>query len=102
MEAGRGGWTWYTGSAGVMYRTILENILGIRVRGNKLEIKPCVPKDWPEFSLVYTYRTSKYHIRVINSASVINKKIRVDGELLSANIIYLMDDGKKHEVEVKI
>ncbi|MFA7252834.1 MAG: glucoamylase family protein [Candidatus Paceibacterota bacterium] len=86
VEAGRGGWTWYTGSAGVMYRTILENILGFKVTGDKLEIKPCIPKDWPVFEAVYLYKTTKYIITVFNGAS---------------RTIQLVDDGKTHRIEIK-
>jgi cellobiose phosphorylase len=118
--AGRGGWTWYTGSAGVMYRTILESLLGIKVRGDKMEINPCLPKEWADFSLVYTYRKTKYNITVINNqnafadfpstrlgiSSSLNKftarQITVDKVPLSGLIINLIDDGKSHEVEVKL
>ncbi len=93
--AGRGGWTWYTGSAGVMYRTILESILGIKVKGDKMEINPCVPKDWPEFSVVYIYKNTKYNITVLNASSVIDS-------LLSKRTIHLIDDGKTHNVEIKL
>ncbi len=101
-EAGRGGWTWYTGSAGIMYCTILESLLGLKIKGDKMEINPCIPKEWPEFSVVYTYKDTKYNIRVMNLDQIINKKIRVDGELLSSNIINLINDGKDHEIEVKL
>jgi len=86
VEAGRGGWTWYTGSAGVMYRTIFENILGFKITGDKLEIKPCIPKDWPVFEVVYLYKTTKYIITVFYGAS---------------RTIQLVDDGKTHRIEIK-
>ena len=110
VEAGRGGWTWYTGSAGVMYRTILESLIGLKVRGDKMEINPCVPKTWTEFSLVYTYKNTKYNIRVLNNSnSFANfpssklemfKHIKVDGVNLISHTINLVDDGGVHEVEV--
>ncbi len=102
--AGRGGWTWYTGSAGVMYRTILENILGLKIKGNTMEIKPCIPREWTDFSLVYTYKKTKYNIHVLNSSNDDErfKKITLDGTVLSKHIINLVDDEKNHEVEVKL
>lgn len=102
--AGRGGWTWYTGSAGLMYRTILENILGLKIKGDTMEIKPCIPKEWTDFSLVYTYKKTKYNIHVLNSANDEErfKKITLDGTVLSKHIINLVDDEKIHEIEVKI
>jgi len=120
VEAGRGGWTWYTGSAGVMYRAIFENILGIKIKADKMEIDPCIPKEWPEFSLKYTYKNTKYNIRVINNSSAFEdfpssrlnmkfsakgdgiKTIKVDNTILSGHTINLIDDDKDHEVEVKL
>ncbi|HVC21151.1 MAG TPA: glucoamylase family protein, partial [Vicinamibacterales bacterium] len=61
---GRGGWTWYTGSAGWMYRAGLEWILGFRLRGTMLVIDPCVPKSWPGFTIAFKYRTAHYDITV--------------------------------------
>jgi cellobiose phosphorylase len=103
-EAGRGGWTWYSGSAGVMYRLILENMLGLKIKANKLEINPCIPKDWSGFSVRYTYFGTKYDIRIINNQTSpeSNKKIKVDEVALSGHIINLIDDGKTHEIEVRL
>jgi cellobiose phosphorylase len=111
-EAGRGGWTWYTGSAGVMYRTILESLLGLKVRGDKMEIDPCIPKNWTDFSLIYTYKNTKYNIQVLNNSnSFANfpstklemfKQIKVDGTNIVGEVINLIDDGKTHEVEVSL
>jgi len=110
--AGRGGWTWYTGSAGVMYRTILENVLGIKVKADKMEIDPCIPKVWTDYSLVYTYKNTKYNIHVMNKSNAfanfpsakieVNKNIKVDGVMLSGLTINLIDDNQVHEVEVKL
>lgn len=104
VEVGRGGWTWYTGSAGVMYRTILENILGLRAKNNKLEINPCIPKTWPEFSLEYIYKNTKYNIHVKNGLglSASHKEIQVDGTVLLGETIDLIDDGEEHKIEVII
>jgi cellobiose phosphorylase len=103
METGRAGWTWYTGSAGVMYRLILESILGFNISGNKLKINPCIPKDWTVFSVTYKYKNTEYNIKVFNNLSVAGaKKIKVDGVLLAGEIIDLIDDNNLHEVEVKL
>src|SRR5687768_17618677 len=61
---GRGGWTWYTGSASWMYRVGLEAILGFRKEGDTLRIVPCVPRSWPEYTISYRYGASTYEIVV--------------------------------------
>src|SRR5690606_32803202 len=64
--AGRGGWTWYTGSAGWLYRAGIEALLGFHLRGDRLRIDPCIPPAWPGFSLVYRHHSSRYLIQVDN------------------------------------
>ena len=100
---GRGGWTWYTGSASWLYRVGLESILGFTKRGETLEINPCVPASWKEFSIEYRYRTSVYAIRVLNPSGV-NRGVEslvLDG-LELGGLIPLLDDGQRHEVELKM
>ena len=63
-HVGRGGWTWYTGSAGWMQRAGVESILGLRIIGASLHFDPCIPKDWPAFGITLRYRTSRYDIDV--------------------------------------
>src|SRR5262249_39467828 len=63
-HTGRGGWTWYTGSAGWLYRVALEDILGFRLRGDKLRLAPCIPAHWPGYEITYRYRTATYHVTV--------------------------------------
>ena len=65
-HVGRGGWTWYTGSAGWMQRAGVESILGLRVRGDVLELDPCIPKDWPRFEMTLRHRSARYEIVVEN------------------------------------
>jgi len=100
-HVGRGGWTWYTGSAGWLYRTGLEWILGFRVRGLTLSIDPCIPRDWPGYSISFRYHSASYKIRVENPSSVTRgvALTKLDGDLLagSANIP-LADDGAEHEI----
>jgi len=67
---GRGGWTWYTGSAGWMYRTAMEGILGINLRGTVLRISPCIPRAWQGFEVTYKFGSSRYHIAVENPHGV--------------------------------
>jgi len=99
-RAGRGGWTWYTGSAGWMYRLGLEGILGAHRVGNSLELAPCIPSAWPGYEIRYRYGRSLYHIEVRNPQGVSRgvREIRLDGEVLRERRIPLQDDGRSHEV----
>jgi cellobiose phosphorylase len=99
---GRGGWTWYTGAAGWMYRLGIEAILGISRLGNILKIDPCIPGNWPGFRLTYRFGKSSYLVRVENPQGV-NRGVRQivhDGIPQAENRIPLVDDGKQHEVHV--
>jgi len=99
----RGGWTWYSGSAGWLYRVGLEAILGFRLQGMVLSIDPCVPRHWSHFSIVFRYHSATYKIKVENPSNV-SKGIalaRVDGKLMPAKAtIGLVDDGAEHEILV--
>jgi cyclic beta-1,2-glucan synthetase len=99
----RGGWTWYSGSAGWLYRVGLEAILGFRLQGMALSIDPCIPRNWSNFSIAFHYHSSTYKIRVENPSAV-TKGIaltRVDGKLLPGKAtIGLVDDGAEHEILV--
>jgi cyclic beta-1,2-glucan synthetase len=98
---GRGGWTWYTGSAGWMYRVGLEAILGFTKRGETLEMDPCIPANWPEFTVTYRHLSSSYLIRVRNPLGVQRgvASATLDG-MPAGGPIPLMDDGNRHEVIV--
>jgi cyclic beta-1,2-glucan synthetase len=105
-HVGRGGWTWYTGSAGWMYRTAIEGILGIQVRGAVLRISPCIPRTWPGFEIHYRYGSSSYRIAVENPQGV-NRGIAqaiMDGRTLSGRPcdIGLLDDGLQHQVRITL
>ena len=65
-HAGRGGWTWYTGSASWIYQAILESVLGIQRRGDRIEVNPCIPPDWTEYEVTYRFRSAVYRIHVEN------------------------------------
>jgi cyclic beta-1,2-glucan synthetase len=100
---GRAGWTWYSGSAGWMYRAGVEWILGLRVRGMMLSIDPCIPRNWPSYSMQFRYHSSTYKIVVENPSSVSKgvALMELDGKILAgAANIPLVDDGKTHEVRV--
>jgi cellobiose phosphorylase len=101
-HVGRGGWTWYTGSAGWMYRLGVEAILGLRRVGKVLRVDPCIPKDWRGYELTYRLGKTSYRIRVGNPDGVNRgvKRMLLDGEILPGNEIQLLDDGRRHEVRV--
>jgi cyclic beta-1,2-glucan synthetase len=102
-HVGRGGWTWYTGSASWLYRTGLEWILGFRVRGTMLSIDPCIPRDWPGYAIRFLFHSSTYEIKVENPSGVARgiALVEVDGKLLRGSPnIPLIDDGDVHRVRV--
>ncbi len=102
-HTGRGGWTWYTGSAAWMYRLIIESLLGLSLEVDKLRFTPCIPGDWEGFKLHYRYRETVYHISVFQQAGGKGSmSVRVDGKPQKDNIIPLCDDHKEHWVEVRI
>ena len=78
VHGGRGGLTWYTGSSGWMYKVGLEHLFGIKKIGNHLEIDPCIPKGWKEFSVKYKYRNAVYHILVKNPKGINTGKVNVN------------------------
>jgi cellobiose phosphorylase len=102
-HTGRGGWTWYTGSAAWMYRLIVESFLGLCPRADKLQIRPCIPPDWEGFKLHYRFRETVYHISVLQvpggNGSI---HVSVDGKEQQDHSIPLSDDRKEHRVEVRI
>jgi cyclic beta-1,2-glucan synthetase len=100
---GRGGWTWYTGSAGWMYRLILESLLGLRLEGEKLRFAPCLPADWKAFKVHYRYRETIYHIDVLQTSDGYGEtNVTVDGVGQPDKAIPLVDDRQEHLVEVRI
>ncbi len=102
-HTGRGGWTWYTGSASWMYRLIVESLLGIRLNVDKLSFVPCLPADWKEFQIHYRYRETVYHITVLQSPDFTGEQtVTVDSVLQNDNTITMVDDRRDHSVEVKI
>jgi cyclic beta-1,2-glucan synthetase len=101
-HTGRGGWTWYTGSSGWMYRVGTGEILGFRKDGDTLHISPCIPEDWSGFSMVYRFGNTKYNIEVQNPDRIQKgvKQVIFDGRDLKEMVIPLKDDGDNHQVTV--
>jgi cellobiose phosphorylase len=103
-HTGRGGWTWYTGSAGWLYRVALESILGFHVDADTLRLDPCIPRGWPEFEIHYRHRSTTYKVRVDNSAGT-GRRVRsvvLDGRQMPGDAVPLCDDRKHHEVRVEL
>jgi cellobiose phosphorylase len=96
---GRGGWSWYTGSAGWMYRLVVESLLGVTRAGDTLTLMPRLPAGWDGFRLHYRYRGSDYAIAVQRADAPL---LRVDGVAQQGNTIVLADDGGTHEVELHV
>jgi len=103
-HAGRGGWTWYTGTAGCLYRAGIEAILGFRLQGAVLLLAPCIPRAWPRFEIVFQYRSARYEIAVENPQGVNRgvSRVELDGRALPGGParVPLADDGLAHQVRV--
>jgi cellobiose phosphorylase len=107
QHIGRGGWTWYTGSAGWMYRIGIENILGLKRHSNLLSIEPCVPHDWKQYQITYRYGATPYVITVENPDGAgegrgRTARVEVDGSQQESVAIALVDDGRTHHVAVTL
>jgi cellobiose phosphorylase len=105
---GRGGWTWYTGSAGLCYRLILESLLGINRIGNQLHIHPCIPRAWQTYAIDYRFGSTLYNI-VVNqsldaseSCASTTRTLKLDAELQTQGYIVCVDDHQPHRVELMI
>ena len=102
-HTGRGGWTWYTGSAGWMYRLLIETLLGVNLEGDQLRLNPRMPKSWTTYKIHYRYRTTVYHITLTRLAadSTEGDELILDGKRLLETRVPLTDDRQDHFVEVK-
>ncbi len=92
---GRGGWTWYTGSAGWFYRLAIRDILGLKKLGNKLKLDPKIPISWDGFKMVYHYEDTTYNIEVKKAKK---DELKLDGKSQISNTIDLENDKKTHEI----
>ncbi|MEZ4869210.1 MAG: glucoamylase family protein [Caldilineaceae bacterium] len=99
---GRGGWTWYTGSSGWMYRLGIEAILGLQRVAAGLRIVPRLPSDWPGFKATYRFGQTTYHIAVEKGAADTAGAITLDGNAVADDLIPLHDDGQEHQVRVQL
>jgi cellobiose phosphorylase len=116
-HTGRGGWTWYTGAAGWMYRLTVETLLGLQQEADHLRIAPCIPAHWESYQIHYRYRDTMYHITIKRVGETAEHVIRVtvdgvvingvgvdgpvvDNIVLPHDIIPLVDDRREHHVEV--
>ncbi|MEO8482672.1 MAG: glucoamylase family protein [Acidobacteriota bacterium] len=103
-HVGRGGWTWYTGSAGWMYQAAIRELLGVRRHGNILSINPCVPAMWPGYSMEVRHGRSQYRIEVDNVTHRPGDrhKVVLDGVEVASNAVPFVDDGRTHQVVVTL
>jgi cyclic beta-1,2-glucan synthetase len=105
-HTGRGGWTWYTGSAGWMQRAGVESILGLRLEGDILHLNPCIPKTWPRFEVTVQFHSARYDILVENPDGVCRGVVAamIDGHAVMERPLNLklLDDGVAHNVQVRL
>jgi cellobiose phosphorylase len=102
-HTGRGGWTWYTGSAGWMYRLLVETLLGVNREGDNLRLSPRLPRDWPSYKVHYRFRETVYHITILRDpAAATETTLTLDGQSLSGLLIPLNDDRSEHFAELRI
>jgi cellobiose phosphorylase len=103
LHAGRAGWTWYTGSAGWMYRLMIESVIGLNREGETLRLDPCIPDDWKSFTVHYQYRDTPYQIRFVMGEDIGRpNKLWVDGVEQAINTISLIDDQQQHKAVLYI
>jgi cellobiose phosphorylase len=103
-HVGRGGWTWYTGSAGWMYRLLIETLLGVNLQGDKLSLTPRLPKSWTTCKIHYRYRQTVYHVTMTQlvADAADEDQLFLDGKELGVKTISLVDDRREHSVEFKV
>jgi cyclic beta-1,2-glucan synthetase len=101
-HAGRGGWSWYTGSAAWLYRAGLESMLGLRRRGATFSVNPCIPSSWPEYGIVWRFLTTRLEITVVNPQRRCRgvASAELDGLTVDPDAIPLVDDGRVHQVRI--
>ncbi len=101
-HVGRGGWTWYTGSASWMYRLITESLLGLELRNNKLYFSPCIPSDWSSYMIHYRFRQTHYHITIRILGGLTVGRVILDGSEQQDHAVPLVDDHAHHHVQVQL
>ena len=101
-HTGRGGWTWYTGSAGWMYRLLIETLLGVQLEGEHLRLTPRFPASWPSYKIHYRYRRTVYHITITRTERGGVGELLLDGQTLAEDRVPLVDDQAEHFVEMRV
>jgi len=103
-HTGRGGWTWYTGSAGWMYRLLIETLLGVHREGDRLRLIPRLPKKWTSYKIHYRFRQTVYHITIVQRDTVDtdSTQLILDGNELPGETLPLVDDHREHIVELRV
>ncbi|MDP2137415.1 MAG: hypothetical protein Q8J74_06130, partial [Candidatus Didemnitutus sp.] len=103
-HTGRGGWTWYTGSAGWMYRLLVETLLGVNLEGDRLRLEPRMPEAWTTYKIHYRYRQTVYHITISRLAADApdGNLLSLDGQEISESTLPLRDDRQEHTAELKV
>jgi len=101
-HAGRGGWSWYTGSAAWMYRLLVESLLGLQVRGDRLSVTPLLPVKWESFELSYRFGKTLFRISVNQSNGDGLQRVVLDGVSQPNAEVHLVDDGREHSVEIEM
>ena len=101
-HAGRGGWTWYTGSAGWMYQLLVEALLGLERRGNQFRVRPLLPKHWPAFEMRCRFGASSYEIVCREAAAGEAPRVSVDGVEAADGWVMLAGDGRTRRVAVSV
>jgi cyclic beta-1,2-glucan synthetase len=99
-RAGQCGWTWYTGSAGWMYRVWIEEVLGFQVRGDRFKVNPVLPASWPGFELTYRHGSTVYRVKVVRNSD--GSVVKVDGQTMVDGFVPLVENGGTRNVEISI
>jgi cyclic beta-1,2-glucan synthetase len=104
QHVGRGGWTWYTGSASWLYRVAVEYILGLKLHGDHFTLEPCIPSHWPNYALSFRHGETTYGISVENDhgGTCRVESVVLDGQTVQSGKVPLLKDGQKHEVRVTL
>src|SRR5690606_12771048 len=102
QHKGRGGWTWYTGSAGWMYQFIVESLIGLQLKIDRLTFSPCFPLDWPEVQVTYRFKSSTYRIKIYQIDEKEDSRWKIGDTEGKGNSIQLSDDGKVYDAEVYV
>jgi cyclic beta-1,2-glucan synthetase len=102
LRAGVSGWTWYTGSAGWMYRVWIEDVFGFHLRGDQLHMRPEIPEDWQVCELNFRFRSSLYRISLERVSAGRTCRVDCDGQRVAREVLHLRDDGREHLVRVRI